>query len=162
MPPSKEAPAAIVWAAERTDVPEEAGMSPPEVTVPLPVLGADVVIAPPPELEVADALDAFELVVDEAEPEFEPDESGVLEGAFAVVLLSAPVPEPEESEVLDAFAFVVVEEAASATEEVFDDFAFALMLALKVVLAVGLRALSVSLKPGKSSSQSRAAISRLC
>lgn len=88
------------------------------MTVPLPVLGAVVVVAPPPELEVTEALDAFELVDDEPEPEpeSEPDESEVLEGAFAVVLLSAPEPEPEESEVLDAFAFSVVEEAAAATE----------------------------------------------
>jgi hypothetical protein len=159
MPPSKEAPAAIVCAAERTDVPEEAGMSPPEVTVPLPVLGAVVVFAPPPEPEVAEALEAFELVADELEPEpeSEPEESEVLVGAFAVVLLSAPEP---DSEVLDAFTFLVVEEAAVAADEVFEDLAFALIVAVE--LAVGFRALSVSLKPGRSSSQSRAAIARPC
>jgi hypothetical protein len=98
IPPSKEPPAAMVCAAERTDVPEEAGSEPPEEPED-PLVDVAFVVAADPEEAV---LDEPDLAVDEALV-FPPDEAAESE------------PESEESEVADALA-------ASAVDVAPEDF----------------------------------------
>jgi hypothetical protein len=86
MPPSNEPPAAIVWAAERTDVPEEAGREPPEEPDEEPLVEVAFVVADEPEDAV---LDEPDLAVEDAllpEPDFE-----VVAAASTLVLAESAV-----------------------------------------------------------------------
>lgn len=93
IPPSNEAPAAIVWAAESTEVPEDAGREPPD--------------EPEPEEETHVVVAA----VVAAEP---PDDAALEEPDFLVDDATALSWEPESAEV------VALEEPATVVD--FEDF----------------------------------------
>jgi hypothetical protein len=114
IPPSKEPPAAMVWAAERTEVPDEAGREPPLEPLDEPVVGEAVV---PAEEALPVLLDAASLAAAEV---------ALADLALVVDVASAPVSASSEASVAvaAAVAFVLVV------------FAFEVLLAFSVAVSL--------------------------